>query len=298
MCSSCPQNTHTSHTLAAAGRAACSARAAAPPGVLLEVPGALCNCTAPRDCRTRCWPAGAAHKRRANKLHVVPLCALDSRAARMFRCFDHGVGCCFNVLQGGKAAVNRPHFGITWRGRFIGRSIAPGRVVPSPRYQQTTPAAGWVPWLREPETLCRHQHIQGPARASRAAFRPQKTPAFMQVVGAAGRPAAAAAGARPTATASSAHRLVPPRRPSAQPGHQTEQHQGQLGAHQQQQAQRQVAAAAARGAAPARQQQFVQVEPDGSDAWRLDSVVEALKEGAVGIIPTGGAAEQRSMRSE
>ena len=48
-------------------------------------------------------------------------------------------------------------------------------------------------------------------------------------------------------------------------------------------------AAAARAAErPARrQQQFVQVEPDGSDAWRLEPVIEALKEGAVGIIPTG-----------
>ncbi len=36
-----------------------------------------------------------------------------------------------------------------------------------------------------------------------------------------------------------------------------------------------------------RRQLFVQVEPDGSDSWRLDPVVEALKQGAVGIIPTG-----------
>lgn len=28
------------------------------------------------------------------------------------------------------------------------------------------------------------------------------------------------------------------------------------------------------------------MEPDGSDAWRLEPVIEALKEGAVGIIPT------------
>lgn len=57
--------------------------------------------------------------------------------------------------------------------------------------------------------------------------------------------------------------------------------------HRQEQLPRQVAAAAARGAAPARQQQqFVQVDPDGSDAWRLDPIVDALKEGAVGIIPT------------
>ncbi|KAL4432820.1 hypothetical protein ABPG77_008146 [Micractinium sp. CCAP 211/92] len=35
-----------------------------------------------------------------------------------------------------------------------------------------------------------------------------------------------------------------------------------------------------------RRQLFVQVEPDGSDSWRLDPVVEALKQGAVGIIPT------------
>ena len=116
----------------------------------------------------------------------------------------------------------------------------------------------------------------------------------MQAAGAAGRQAAAAAaGARCADTArvvaaSNAHGLVPPQRPSAQPRRQLEQHQGQLGAHRQQQAQRQIAVAAARAAAPARQQQFVQVEPDGSDAWRLDPVVEALKEGAVGIIPTGG----------
>ncbi|PSC72926.1 translation factor-like [Micractinium conductrix] len=35
-----------------------------------------------------------------------------------------------------------------------------------------------------------------------------------------------------------------------------------------------------------RQQLFVQVEPDGSDAWRLDPIVDAVKAGAVGIIPT------------
>lgn len=49
------------------------------------------------------------------------------------------------------------------------------------------------------------------------------------------------------------------------------------------------AAAATRTAergAGRRQQLFVQVEPDGSDSWRLDPVVEALKQGAVGIIPT------------
>lgn len=43
--------------------------------------------------------------------------------------------------------------------------------------------------------------------------------------------------------------------------------------------------AAERGAGR-RQQLFVQVEPDGSDSWRLDPVVEALNQGAVGIIPT------------
>lgn len=51
-----------------------------------------------------------------------------------------------------------------------------------------------------------------------------------------------------------------------------------------------VAAAAFRAAergAGRRQQLFVQVEPDGSDSWRLDPVVEALNQGAVGIIPTG-----------
>ena len=60
--------------------------------------------------------------------------------------------------------------------------------------------------------------------------------------------------------------------------------------HRQQQ-RRQVAAAAAKAAdrtARRQQQQFVQVEPDGSDSWRLDAVVEAIKGGAVGIIPTGG----------
>ncbi|KAL3139512.1 hypothetical protein ABBQ38_003835 [Trebouxia sp. C0009 RCD-2024] len=31
---------------------------------------------------------------------------------------------------------------------------------------------------------------------------------------------------------------------------------------------------------------FIQVEPDGSDAWRLDVVVDALKAGSVGIVPT------------
>jgi hypothetical protein len=57
-----------------------------------------------------------------------------------------------------------------------------------------------------------------------------------------------------------------------------------------QQQRRQVAAAAAKAAdrtARRQQQQFVQVEPDGSDSWRLDAVVEAIKGGAVGIIPTG-----------
>lgn len=48
-----------------------------------------------------------------------------------------------------------------------------------------------------------------------------------------------------------------------------------------------VAAAAAKAVDRTRpRQQLVQVEPDGSDAWRLDPVVDALKEGAVGIIPT------------
>lgn len=52
---------------------------------------------------------------------------------------------------------------------------------------------------------------------------------------------------------------------------------------------RTIAAAAAKAPerAARRQQQFVQVEADGTDAWRLDPVVEALKAGAVGIIPTG-----------
>lgn len=107
----------------------------------------------------------------------------------------------------------------------------------------------------------------------------------MQAAGAtaAARPAVAAV------AASRAHAPPPPRRPSAQPRHQHEQQQHiQLGMHRQEQLPRQVAAAAARGAAPARQQQqFVQVDPDGSDAWRLDPIVDALKEGAVGIIPTG-----------
>ena len=31
---------------------------------------------------------------------------------------------------------------------------------------------------------------------------------------------------------------------------------------------------------------FIQVEPDGSDAWRLDAVVDALKSGSVSVIPT------------
>lgn len=69
---------------------------------------------------------------------------------------------------------------------------------------------------------------------------------------------------------------------------------------------RQLAAAATkapeRAASKRQQQQYVQVEPDGSDAWRLDPVIDALKEGAVGIIPTGGCrprlrlATSRAMR--
>lgn len=111
----------------------------------------------------------------------------------------------------------------------------------------------------------------------------------MQGTGAVGRaPAAAAAAARAVAVPSRGHGPVPLQRPSAQPGHQLRPDQSQLTKHRQQHAARQIAAAGARAAAPARQQQFVQVEPDGSDAWRLDPVVEALKEGAVGIIPTGG----------
>lgn len=32
--------------------------------------------------------------------------------------------------------------------------------------------------------------------------------------------------------------------------------------------------------------QFVQVEPDGSDAWRLDPIIKSIRDGGVGIIPT------------
>lgn len=59
-----------------------------------------------------------------------------------------------------------------------------------------------------------------------------------------------------------------------------------------QQAQRRRGAPAAAGktaerAGPRKQQTlFISVEPDGSDAWRLDPVVGLLKQGAVGIIPT------------
>lgn len=49
-----------------------------------------------------------------------------------------------------------------------------------------------------------------------------------------------------------------------------------------------VVAAAKTAERPSRRRaQFVSVEPDASDAWRLEPVVEALREGAVGIIPTG-----------
>ena len=101
-------------------------------------------------------------------------------------------------------------------------------------------------------------------------------------------PPAAAARHAPAAAAGSprqsmrCHAAVEPlRRP-------VRRHTGQ---HQQGQLRTLTAAAAAKAAERAgtrRQQQFVQVEPDGSDAWRLDPVIEALKQGAVGIIPTGG----------
>lgn len=31
---------------------------------------------------------------------------------------------------------------------------------------------------------------------------------------------------------------------------------------------------------------YVKVDPSGEDSWKLDPVVELLKEGAVGVIPT------------
>lgn len=37
---------------------------------------------------------------------------------------------------------------------------------------------------------------------------------------------------------------------------------------------------------------YLQVEPDGSDAWRLDRVAALLRDGAVGIIPTVGGGHE------
>lgn len=31
---------------------------------------------------------------------------------------------------------------------------------------------------------------------------------------------------------------------------------------------------------------YVEVDPSGSDSWKLDPVVDLLKQGAVGVIPT------------
>lgn len=31
---------------------------------------------------------------------------------------------------------------------------------------------------------------------------------------------------------------------------------------------------------------YVEVDPSGADSWKLESVVNLLKEGAVGVIPT------------
>lgn len=31
---------------------------------------------------------------------------------------------------------------------------------------------------------------------------------------------------------------------------------------------------------------YVEVDPAGSDSWKLDPMIELLKEGAVGVIPT------------
>ena len=100
--------------------------------------------------------------------------------------------------------------------------------------------------------------------------------------------------------------LHPPPVLSSVPHTQTQQsaqqhlhHQHQPQQPQQHQQQRRWAVVAAAAVAAGRrsgqqrqqqqqQQQYVEVQPDASDAWRLDPVVQALREGAVGIIPTGG----------